>query len=60
MAESTASQSNVDLNKTFYKDKLAIGFLRQQLQTYFILLTEQTTFFTSIVSDIEAHKTTLT
>jgi hypothetical protein len=39
MAESTASQSVNDMDNTFYKDKIAVDFLHQQLQTYFALLT---------------------
>ncbi len=39
MAESTASQSASHMSNTFYKDKMAVDFLREQLQTYFVLLT---------------------
>ena len=51
MAESTASQSGiVDVNRAFYKDKLAIGILKQHLQTYFALFTEKSQLLQGIVS----------
>ena len=60
MAESTASQSGiVDVNRAFYKDKLAIGILKQHLQTYFALFTEKSQLLQGIVSEIlsEPQKT---